>query len=166
MAAAAKKNSVKESGVAEPSIVVAFAVMAVIAGGAGASFAFMLPPPKHSVAAQPLPREPATEPEKTTVRANRFPDDAIELALDPIVTSIGADAKTKMRLEASLIVTKDALALSSLKKELTEDIVAFLNGITVEDISGARGFQNLDDRAKIRGRGMVLGLLISGFVVE
>jgi flagellar FliL protein len=57
-----------------------------------------------------------------------------------------------------------------LKSEIREDVIAFLEGLTVADIEGVRGFQNLreqlDDRAKIRGRGAVLGLLIGGLILE
>jgi flagellar FliL protein len=57
-----------------------------------------------------------------------------------------------------------------LKNEVREDIIAYLKGLTVADIQGVRGFQNLreqlEDRARIRGRGAILGLLIGGFVIE
>ena len=59
---------------------------------------------------------------------------------------------------------------SVLKNEVREDIIAYLKGLTVADIQGVRGLQNLreqlEDRAKIRGRGAILGLLIGGFVIE
>ncbi len=67
-------------------------------------------------------------------------------------------------------MTKEGATSATLRTELVEDIVVFLNSVTAEDISGTRGLQNLredlDDRARIRGRGTVLGLLISGFVLE
>ena len=154
----------------QPSLAVALAILTVMAGAAGAGFAFLFlkPTPPHESAAAIA--KPEKEAEKIKPQRNRFPDDAVEVALDPIVTSVGPDAKTKMRLEASMIVKKEAATSPTLKREMAEDIVTFLNGVTLEDISGSRGFQNLredlDDRAKIRGRGTVLGLLISGFVVE
>ncbi len=170
--ATSPKASTSEDGKSppQPNIAVVLLILTVIAGGAGAgfSFAFVAPKPQSAVAA------PAKEPEKVAEKheqhSSRFPPDAMEMALDPIVASLGPDAKTKMRLEVSMIVTKEAASAPLLKKEMAEDIVTFLNGVTVADISGTRGFQNLredlNDRARIRGRGMVFGLLISGFVVE
>lgn len=157
---------------AQPSLVVAMAIVTLIAGGAGAGFAFtLLKPGKAEPAAPPTPvekHEPAAVANK--VPANRFPADAVEVALEPIVTGLGPKADRKMRLEASVVMTKEASTSATLKTELIEDIVVFLNGVTAEEISGARGLQNLredlDDRARIRGRGTVLGLLISGFVLE
>jgi flagellar FliL protein len=59
---------------------------------------------------------------------------------------------------------------SLLKNEVREDVIAYLKGLTVADIQGVRGLQNLreqlEDRARIRGRGAILGLLIGGFIIE
>ncbi len=171
MAKSPKNNAGETEGPAQPNLIVALAIVTVIAAGAGGGFAFVFlkeKPPAAAVAAA-VP-EPAHAPEKQQPTVHRFPDDAVEVALEPIITGLGPGADRKMRLEASVIVKKEAVSLPTLKTELTEDIVVFLNGITAEEISGIRGLQNLredlDDRARVRGRGMVLGLLISGFVLE
>ena len=157
---------------AQPSLAVALAIVTLIAGGAGAGFAFtLLKPNKTEPAtkiAAPVEHHEAVAEKK--VQSNRFPSDAVEVALEPIVTGLGPNADRKMRLEASIITTKEGSTSSTLRTEVIEDIVIFLNSVTAEEISGTRGLQNLredlDDRARIRGRGTVLGLLISGFVLE
>lgn len=161
------------NGNAQPSIALALAIVTLIAGGAGTGFAFTLLKPNKSLPiATPTPPPEHHEPAAAANKAqtNRFPADAVEVALEPIVTALGPKADRKMRLEASIIMTKEAATSSTLRTELIEDIVIFLNSVTAEDISGTRGLQNLredlDDRARIRGRGTVLGLLISGFVLE
>lgn len=173
MAKSPTRTADKETGTAQPSLVIALAIVTVLAGGAGAGFALTLLQPSK---AEPVVAAPVTaavdahELAAKKVQSNRFPADAVEVALEPIITALGPTADRKMRLEASIIMTKEAATSSTLKTELMEDIVVFLNSVSAEEISGARGLQNLredlDDRARIRGRGTVLGLLISGFVIE
>lgn len=166
-------SAADKGGAAQPSMVVALLIVTVIASGAGAGFAVtLLKPAKTEAAAapKPAPVEAHTPVAKSKIETNRFPSDAVEVALEPIVTALGPHADRKMRLEASIIMTKEGATSATLRTELIEDIVVFLNSVTAEDISGTRGLQNLredlDDRARIRGRGTVLGLLISGFVLE
>lgn len=173
MAKSPAKSSASDGEAAQPSLVVALAIVSVIAGGAGAGFAATMlkqtkPEPVSAAAATAADPHAAAKP--AVEQTNRFPADAVEVPLAPIVTGLGPSADRKMRLEASVIVTKEAATSATLKTELIEDIVVFLNSVSAEEISGVRGLQNLredlDDRARVRGRGMVLGLLISGFVLE
>ncbi len=80
------------------------------------------------------------------------------------------EPKTNVRLDLSIIAAHGTAESGTLKSEIREDVIAFLEGLNVADIQGVRGFQNLreqlDDRAKIRGRGAVLGLLIGGLILE
>ena len=172
MAKSPTSTTTKGGEAGQPSLVVALLIVSLIAGGAGAGFAFTYLKPSKAAAALPKPapveiHEPAAT---SKIQTNRFPADAVEVALEPIVTGLGPNADRKMRLEASIIMTKEGAASSTLRTELVEDIVVFLNSVTAEEISGTRGLQNLredlDDRARIRGRGTVLGMLISGFVLE
>lgn len=170
---AAKSNRGKagtEASASQPGLVLALLILAVIGGGAGAGFAVVFLQAKPEVAAPATATLTEKRVENDNPQTSRFPADAVEVALDPIVTSIGPNDKPKMRLEASMIVNKNGASSQVLKKEVAEDIIAFLKSVTMADISGSRGFQNLredlDDRARIRGRGMVFGLLISGFVFE
>lgn len=170
MAKNPKNTAADAEGPSQPNLVIALAITTLIAGGAGAGFAYVFLKEKPPALAAAAPVEPPKTAEKALPASNRFPSDAVEVALDPIITGLGPDAARKMRLEASIIMTKEAVSSPTLKTELIEDIVVFLNGVTAEELSGVRGLQNLredlDERARVRGRGMVLGLLISGFVLE
>lgn len=172
MAKSPTNTAAKGNDGGQPSLVVALLIVSLIAGGAGAGFAFTLLKPTKAEAVVPKPEPVEAHPPAVAskIETNRFPPDAVEVALEPIVTALGPKAERKMRLEASIIMTKEAAKSATLKTELIEDIVVFLNSVTAEEISGSRGLQNLredlDDRARIRGRGDVLGLLISGFVLE
>lgn len=169
MTVKAKTNSSEQLTASGPNLFVALGILTIIAGGSGAGFAaiWLKMEPTQSIGVL-KPVEPQHE--AVLSAPSRFPSDAIEVALDPIITSFGPDEKSKVRLEISMISSKAAASSAVLKKELVEDIIAFVKGSSMEDISGARGFQNLredlDDRARIRGRGNIFGLLIGGFVVE
>ena len=100
----------------------------------------------------------------------RFPPDAIEIPLQPIITTMGTDKKTKVRIELSIVAVHGTPQESALKSEVREDVIAYLWGTKVEDLEGGRGFRNLrnelDERARTRGRGAILGLLIGGLVIQ
>ena len=113
----------------------------------------------------------AAAPKTSSSATGRFPDDALEIQVPSIIVDLDGEPRKKIRLDLSL----DPLAhgdpkTGSLKNEVREDVIAYLKGLKVTDIQGVRGFQNLreqlDDRAKIRGRGAILGLLIGGLVIE
>lgn len=135
------------------------------AGGGGAFGYFAIPdgtaaPPQAQSESKP---QPAPTP-------GRFPNDAIELAVPSVITDIGTDPKMRARLDVSIIVAHGTSESTTLIGEVREDMIAYLKGLTVADIQGVRGFQNLreqlDDRARVRGRGAILGLLIGGLVLE
>lgn len=150
-----------------PNLIVALALLTLVGAGLGGGFGFVVLGPK-----------PETKPTATDAKAPvaaetprfRFPADASEVVMAPIVTTIGPEERHRMRLECSVIMTKEASNVATLKSELAEDIIAHLRGLSIQDVSGAHGFQNLrddlDEVVRIRGRGTVLGILISGFVVE
>ena len=54
--------------------------------------------------------------------------------------------------------------------EVTEDIVAFLRTVPLEQLEGPSGFQHLredlNDRARVRSEGRVNELIVQGLVIE
>lgn len=102
--------------------------------------------------------------------AGRFPGDAIEVSVPSVITDLASDSKVRARLDVSIIVVHGTPETTTLVGEVREDVIAYLKGLSLSDIEGVRGFQNLreqlDDRARIRGRGAILGLLIGGLVLE
>ncbi len=137
------------------------------AGGGGAFGYFFVPdgsaPPPAKGASETV--EPPKEPSP-----GRFPSDALEIQIPSVIVDLNSEPRTRVRLDLSVIAVHGPADTTSLKSEVREDVIAFLRGQTVADIQGVRGFQNLreqlDDRAKIRGRGAILGLLIGGLVLE
>lgn len=135
-------------------------------GGGGAFGYFVIPsaPASQSKAAS-APADKSGAP-----RTGRFPNDALEIGVPSIIVDLKGEPRSRVRLDLSIVAVHGTSATGTLKNEVREDVIAYLKGLTVADIQGVRGFQNLreqlDDRAKIRGRGAILGLLIGGFVIE
>ncbi len=151
----------------EPNIVVAAVVAMVIGVLGGGAFGFVLIPAQPS---PPSPSEDKVVVEQKAPAKGRFPTDAVEMQMPPVIVGLGPEPAKKVRIDLSIIAARGTTEPAVLKSEIREDVIAFLKGLTIEDIEGVRGFQNLrqqlDDRAKIRGRGAVLGLLIGGLIVE
>lgn len=127
-------------------------------------------------AKEPLRPEIAKPPSEQEAPADesggegRFPKDAVEIPLAPIVTTIGPDKKTNIRLELSLVAAHGTRQESVLNSEIREDVIAYLWGLKLGDLEGGRGFLNfrleLEERARVRSRGAVLGLLVGGVAVQ
>jgi flagellar protein FliL len=161
-----EKNSEQSGGMG------GFLVSAILAivlgiGGGGAYGYFMIPDASTGSSAQPQQPESVASP---APGKGRFPNDALELAIPSLITDLDTDPKIRARLDLSIIVAHGTPETTTLLGEVREDVIAYLKGLTLADIQGVRGFQNLreqlDDRARIRGRGAILGLLIGGLVLE
>jgi flagellar protein FliL len=165
MAKKDKKQDQAASGGGGSIVMSAVVALVFGAGGGGAAGYFLMPDIVPS-GASPHTEQPA--PAART--AGRFPDDAVELAVPSIIADLDESTKLRARLDVSIIVAHGTPETTTLLGEVREDVIAYLKGLTVDDIQGVRGFQNLreqlDDRARIRGRGAILGLLIGGLVLE
>ncbi len=143
------------------------AIVAIVLGisGGGAFGYFAVPdgsaPPGAPVSESAEPPAPS---------AGRFPNDALEVEIPSVIAELGTEQRMRVRLDVSIIVAHGTPETTTLKGEVKEDVIAYLKGLTPADIQGVRGFQNLreqlDDRARIRGRGAILGLLIGGLLLE
>jgi flagellar FliL protein len=142
------------------------ALAIVIGAGGGGAFGYF-----SGLGALTSPAKTSAEhagPDAPT--GGRFPNDALEIQVPAVIVQLKGQPKTNVRLDFSIIAAHGTAEGGSLKSEIREDVIGFLEGLTLADIEGVRGFQNLreqlDDRAKIRGRGAVLGLLIGGLILE
>lgn len=145
------------------------AVLAVVLGiGGGGAYGYFLMPDAPS--APDVQSHKAESVAPLTPGVGRFPNDAVELSIPSVITDLETNPKIRARLDLSLIVAHGTPETTTLLGEVREDVIAYLKGLTLADIQGVRGFQNLreqlDDRARIRGRGTILGLLIGGLVLE
>jgi flagellar FliL protein len=156
------------TGVSGADLLKAMAVALLLGVGGGGAFGyFVIPSAPAMLSKDSLP--PATAP-SAAPRAGRFPNDALEIGIPSIIVDLKGEPRSRVRLDLSIVAVHGTAETGTLKDEVREDVIAYLKGLTVADIQGVRGFQNLreqlDDRAKIRGRGAILGVLIGGFVIE
>src|SRR5262245_308652 len=101
----------------------------------------------------------------------RYAENATLKALPPIVTNLASPSHTWVRLEASIVIDRTAEGeANALLAGVAEDFVAFLRTVTLQQIEGPSGFQNLredlGDRLRVRTGGKARDLVIQGFIVE
>jgi flagellar protein FliL len=138
--------------------ILATMVVTVMAAAMGALFAF--PPP----AAEPKVKEEASAGAPPPTGSDLF-------EMPPIVTNLGEPKDVWIRLEAAIIF--DAKAIPHPEKmadEIAGDELAYLRTITLSQIEGPIGLQNirqdLNERAAIRSNGKVSQLVIRTLVVQ
>jgi flagellar FliL protein len=154
-------------GMSGADFIKSMAVALLLGVGGGGAFGYFVIPtaPASQSKVAPAPADKSGAP-----RTGRFPNDALEIGIPSIIVDLKGEPRSRVRLDLSIVAVHGTSATGTLKDEVREDVIAYLKGLTVADIQGVRGFQNLreqlDDRAKIRGRGAILGLLIGGFVIE
>ena len=101
----------------------------------------------------------------------RAPADAGLFDMPPIVTNLGAPQDTWIRLEASIVYDAKALPHPEVTAgEIAGDELAYLRTVTLAQIEGPIGLQNirqdLNERASIRSGGKVTELIIRTLVVQ
>jgi flagellar FliL protein len=153
------------TGMSGADFIKSMAVALLLGIGGGGAFGYFVIPSAPASQSKAAPAAKSGAP-----RTGRFPNDALEIGVPSIIVDLKGEPRSRVRLDLSIVAVHGTSATGTLKDEVREDVIAYLKGLTVADIQGVRGFQNLreqlDDRAKIRGRGAILGLLIGGFVIE
>jgi flagellar protein FliL len=150
---------VRSSALSVKQTILATLVVTVMAVGMGALFA--VPPPAP---------EPPVKVEASAAGAP--PAAAADLfEMPPIVTNLGAPKDTWIRLEASIIFDAKAVPHpETLADEIASDELAYLRTVSLSQIEGPIGLQNirqdLNERAAIRSNGKVSELIIRTLVVQ
>jgi flagellar protein FliL len=140
------------------SLIVEFVAVAAIAAGAGAATAFLQGAPASTPAAETTAAKAAPVPEKALVE------------LPPIVTNIASPADLWIRVEASVVVDGKAAATEVLAAEIATDALAYLRTLTIAQIEGPIGLENirqdLTERAVVRSKGKVSEFILKTLVVQ
>jgi len=139
-------------------LIVEIVAVAVIAAGAGAATAFLQGAPAPPPAASTTAAKTAPVPEKTLVE------------LPPIVTNIASPADLWIRVEASVVVDGKATSPDVLAAEIATDALAYLRTLTIAQIEGPIGLENirqdLTERAVVRSKGKVSEFILKTLVVQ
>ena len=139
-------------------LIVEIVAVAVIAAGAGAATAFVQGAPASPPAVAATAGKAAAAPEKTLVD------------LPPIVTNIASPADLWIRVEASVVVDGKATSPDVLAAEIATDALAYLRTLTIAQIEGPIGLENirqdLTERAVVRSKGKVSEFILKTLVVQ
>ena len=95
----------------------------------------------------------------------------VVVPLEPMITNLAAPAGVWLRVEASLLASKDkSHAPQVLAAEMGAAILAYIRTLKLGDIEGSSGFlafrDDLDDLVKIASHGTARQVLIKSLVVE
>lgn len=123
------------------------------------------------VAARLAPAPKAETAVGPSIKGGRYAENATLKPLPPIITNLANPTNTWVRLEASIVVEREAEGeASALLAGIAEDFVAFLRTVSLQQIEGPSGFQNLredlSDRLRVRTQGKARDLVIQAFIVE
>jgi len=152
-------------------------VVTLIAAGAGAALTAInppAPPPDRSAGAKPAPGKLSSEKkpaESAKAAAVCGPGGPSMIDMPPIVTNIANPADTWVRLEASIVFDPKALPHPDVvAAEIATDELAYLRTVTVSELQGPIGLENirqdLRDRAVVRSGGKVTDLLLKTLVLQ
>lgn len=161
----ANANDTAEGASAKPKktslagLMIEIFAASVIACGAGAAMAFMQGPQPATHAVGAAPEKTSGVPERTLVD------------LPPIVTNIASPPDLWVRLEASIVIdSKVSTSNDVLAAEIATDALAYLRTLTIGQIEGPIGLQNirqdLADRAAVRSKGAVSELILKTLVLQ
>ena len=143
-------------------------IVTLVAAAIGAGFAWTQP-------SQPAPAAPKSaadvgKDDKPALAPDRLA--AVNLfELPPIITNLAAPADTWVRLEASIVFdAKEVPHPETVGGEIAGDLLAYLRTMTVAQLEGPIGLQNLrqdlTERASVRSGGKVTELIIRTLVVQ
>jgi flagellar FliL protein len=157
------------------SMLIEWLLITLIAGGAGAALTMMHPQPpadKPADAAQAKKGEKGEKKEepKPEVAANCGPGPSL-VDLPPIVTNLANPSDTWVRLEAAIVFDPKSLPHPDVvAAEIATDELAYLRTISVQELQGPIGLENirqdLRDRALVRSNGKIIDLLLKTLVLQ
>jgi flagellar protein FliL len=157
----ASKNATSATRPSSGQFMIAMIIVTIVAGAAGFVMASQAATPADQAQKQ---AGPADANSVTAPMSNL-------LDLPPVVTNIGAPQETWVRLETSMIFDSTMVKHpESLAAEIGADLLAYMRTVTLAQIQGPIGLQNLrqdlNERAAARSSGLVKELVIKTLVVQ
>ncbi|MFT0893098.1 flagellar basal body-associated protein FliL [Pseudochelatococcus sp. G4_1912] len=103
-----------------------------------------------------------------------YTDDITLVQLEPITTNLMSPDSVFIKIESSLVVPKevgeDKNLIAILTAEISQDLLTFMRTVTLAQLQGPSGLQNLredlSDRVAIRSEGKVRELILETVVVQ
>ena len=167
-----------KGGFSLKSVLIEIVLVSVIAGGAGALLS-MLTMPSPSAPSAPTPSASAEKSGAAEGKAGgegkggtpNCPTALSLIDLPPIVTNLGAPSDVWIRLEAAIVFDcKSSPHPEVMAAEIATDELAYLRTISVNQLEGPIGLQNirqdLTDRAVVRSGGKVTEMILKTLVLQ
>jgi flagellar protein FliL len=143
----------------------AFAVLTLVAAGAGTFLGF------HLVGSVESAMKSKAAESRPPVAEPRYARGTSVHSIPPVVANLARPEDVWVRLEASIIVADEEVASpDALAGEIAEDILAYLRTISLEQLEGPSGLlhlhEDLNDRVRIRSNDRIHELVIETLVVQ
>ncbi|MGV6872350.1 flagellar basal body-associated FliL family protein [Pseudochelatococcus sp. B33] len=153
------------------AVILAVVVLTILAILLGGGIGFLM---SSSIEQNVARKEKKVEAARWAPPPTRYNDDIVLVKLNPITTNLMAPDSIFIKVETSLVVPREvaanAEAMDALSAEISQDILIFLRTVTLAQIQGPAGLQNLredlNDRVNIRSEGKVRELILETMVVQ
>lgn len=114
---------------------------------------------------------PTTAPKEAPAKTVPYSGDTEVKELPPLITNLAEPQKAEIRLQASIVYSKKAVQDPTLlTAQLSEDFIAYLKTLSMAQLQGASGLQNLredlGERAAIRSQGKVREVIIEALITR
>ena len=146
------------------ALIMTIVVLTLLAAGGGGLVGKLIVAKLHGAAAAAPATAEAPKPAP-------YAGDTQVLELPPIVTNLAEPPEMRVRILAAIVFNKkDVDQPAILSAQMTDDLIAFLKTLTIKQLQGASGLQNLredlNERASIRSQGKVREVVIENLVVQ
>ena len=164
-------DEAKKSSSGGTSLIVGLVVVTLVAAGGGVGLSMMSPGSEQNTHASDKSSDKAEKIKAAGDHEDEAEKGTILVPMKPIITNIGKEAETLIRIESMLVMKAEhSDKFDYIIEKITEDILVYLKSISLSDIQGAFGLVNLMEdlnvRAALRSEGHVTEVLIQSLVVE
>mgnify|MGYP000022790810 CR=1 FL=1 len=152
-------------------IILAVIVLTVLSIVLGGGIGFLM---SSSIEENVVRKEKKAEAVRWAPPPKSYNDDIVLVKLNPVTTNLMSPDSIFIKVEASLVVPKalgeQTSVMDAMSADISQDILNFLRTVTLAQIQGPAGLQNLredlNDRGNIRSEGKVRELILETMVVQ
>ena len=169
--------TIDENQQAEPkgsdtrAIIMALVVLTLLAVLLGSGIGFLM---SRSIEQNVARKEEKAGSTQSGHSPKNYTDDITLVKLEPITTNLMSPDSVFIKIESSLVVPTEVGAdkdlIGTLSAEISQDLLTFMSTVTLAQLQGPSGLQNLredlSERAAIRSGGKVRELILETMIVQ
>lgn len=168
---AAKTPTESSQGGGTGNVIMAILVLTVLAVLLGGGIGYLM---SNSIKKNIARKEEQAAATNTKERPKNYTDDIVLVQLEPITTNLMTPDSVFIKIESTLVVPKevgsDKNLMAVLSAEISQDLLTFMRTVTLAQLQGPSGLQNLredlSDRVAIRSEGKVRELILETVVIQ